>query len=178
MLTISLKNEININQLPKKHSSVRRWGKHALERHNQRDYDGNFSDGDSSTSTESSTDSSVSCQNSNLHVDSSLIRTVEERARRRLQELDYAEKELADSTNLNSDSRSSSTYTSQRIIFAKSNDEREDILENQTIVHQIRRIQQSLTMTQFMQVYRMKNQTTKKRNFITSSIKSKGLKSH
>jgi len=99
--------------LPKKHCSIRRWGKHALERHNQRDYDGNFSDGDSSTSTESSTDSSVSCQNSNLHVDSSLIRTVEERARRRLQELDYAEKELADSTNLNSDSRSSSTYTSQ-----------------------------------------------------------------
>lgn len=97
---------------PKKRGSVRRWGKHALERHNQRDYDGNYSDGDSSTSTESSTDSSLSCQcNSSVDVDSSLIRTVEEKARRRLQELDYAEKEIADT--LNFDTRSSFTHTSQ-----------------------------------------------------------------
>jgi len=46
-----------------------------------------------------------------LDVDSSLIRTVEEKARRRLQELDDAEKEVAEA--LHSDSKSSSTNASQ-----------------------------------------------------------------
>jgi len=87
--------DIAAKWLPKK--SPRRWGKHAIERHNNRDYDA----GDSST--ESSTDSSklsVDRMYDSLSIDSFLIRAVEEQAKQRLEELEEANKEVTDSFSI------------------------------------------------------------------------------